>query len=289
MIKERLTDLKKSLQIHDSSNDLSKFEVAEDEEEVELEYKPYNGPMGHVLKKYLYIHQQLREIESHLLNMKSMTTAEKMNNFNPKDFNKIRSESIKIGNDIIKKFKKLESKLPDQEDFSALARMKRLLYFGFFQQYVIIWTKNEQFLLEFEQKLKKKLQMQSQILNCNLSDDEIETLIENKNTNLFKSNILQDTETERKTLQEIQDRFEDLKKLEKSITEVHNLFISLQTLVAEQGDKIQVIETHFDATRNYVEEAIEVLKTAEKIQKKRCCSFFKMCCFCCNLKLCMLK
>ncbi|KAI8127881.1 Syntaxin-4 [Lucilia cuprina] len=275
-IKDRLPDFKKNLQIQDVDKELSNYEVIV-EEEPELEYKPYNGPVGNLLKRYLYIHVNIKEIENLLLNMKSMTTAEHINNFNQKEFNKLRADSIKIGNDIIKRFKKLESKLPDPEDSSTLARMKRTLYFGFFQQYILLWSKNEQFLMDFEQKLKKRLQMQSQILNCNLSNDDIETLIENKNTNLFMSNILQDTETERKTLQELQDRFEDLKKLEKSITEVHNLFISLQTLVAEQGDAIQRIETHFNAARDYIEDATRTIEIVEKMKKQRCCRI--CCCF----------
>lgn len=85
------------------------------------------------------------------------------NKFSEKDFNKIRCQCLKIGNDITKKFKKLESKLPLDDDFSTLARMKRWLYFGFFHQYVTLWSKNEQFLMDLEKKSRKKLQIQSQI------------------------------------------------------------------------------------------------------------------------------
>lgn len=87
----------------------------------------------------------------------------KCNLFLEKEFDKLRSDSVKIGHDVIKRLKKLESSLPAASDFTALARMKRLLYYGFFQQYVTIWTHKEQFLTDFEQKLKKKLQIQSQI------------------------------------------------------------------------------------------------------------------------------
>ncbi|KAM7348225.1 syntaxin-4-like isoform 2-T2 [Cochliomyia hominivorax] len=268
-IKDRLPDLKENLY---NQNNAEHNETTIEELDNELAYKPLSGPMKYLLKMYFNIHLQLQDIENYLIEMKSMTSAEHINDFKQEEFSRLRCESIKIANNILKKFKKLENNLPQPDDFSTLARMKRGLYYGFFQQYIMLWSRNEQFLMDFEQKMKKKLQIQSQILNCNLSDDDIENLIENKNTNLFMSNILQNIETERRNLQEIQERFEDLKKLEKSIAEVHNLFITLQTLVAEQGDTIQRIEHHFDATHNCLETATVELKLAIKMKKHfRCC------------------
>ena len=43
-----------------------------------------------------------------------------------------------------------------------------------------------------------------------------------------------ETQHARKTLQALQERLGELKKLEKSIEEVHTLFIRLQTLVVDQ-------------------------------------------------------
>lgn len=53
--------------------------------------------------------------------------------------------------------------LPKEDDFTTLARMKRWLYYGFFQHYVLIWSKNEDFFQEYEQKLRNNLKKQSQI------------------------------------------------------------------------------------------------------------------------------
>lgn len=51
---------------------------------------------------------------------------------------------------------------------------------------------------------------------------------------LYIFQILADTEETKKQLKEIKDRLDDLLKLEKSISEVHGLFLRLQNLVVEQ-------------------------------------------------------
>lgn len=61
------------------------------------------------------------------------------------------------------KFQTLETNLPQSDDFTTLARMKRILYYGLFQKYVEIWTEMEEFLQEYENNLKRTLRTQSRI------------------------------------------------------------------------------------------------------------------------------
>lgn len=135
--------------------------------------------------------------------------------FSESEFNKIRQKNVQLCNHVTSKFKKLESKLPQKRDFRTKARMKRALYYGFFQQYIQLWTKHEAILQKYEQQLKKNLQMQSKIckysewdgcnsgrclknilyffysvaVNYDLTDEEIDTLIANKQTNLLMDNV----------------------------------------------------------------------------------------------------
>lgn len=83
--------------------------------------------------------------------------------FADKDFYKLRQNTIQMGNSIMSKFQSIETTLPHPDDYSTLARMKRSLYYGFFQHYAIVWRQNDEFFHEYEQKLKKNLQMQSKI------------------------------------------------------------------------------------------------------------------------------
>lgn len=93
----------KSIQVQEATEDAGGLETGQDEPEPADENRVYSGPVGHVLKKvgikqreyfllkpktaktsyqYSYLNQRLREIEKHLMAMKSMTTANCSADFN---------------------------------------------------------------------------------------------------------------------------------------------------------------------------------------------------------------
>lgn len=80
--------------------------------------------------------------------------------------------------------------------------------------------------------------------------------------------ILQETEKERQTLRDLMDRFNELRRLEKSIEEVHALFMRIQTLVLEQSETIQRVEFHAQQATLFVDKGADELDQAEKNQKK---------------------
>ncbi|XP_065365961.1 syntaxin-4-like [Calliphora vicina] len=172
-----------------------------------------------------------------------------------------------MGNLLMNKFQLIRTTLPSENDYSTLGRMQRSMYCGFFENYVIMWSKNNEFFHDYEQNLKKNLIMQSKILNCDLTEEEIDTLISHKVTTLYVGNILE-TEQARKTLHALKERLDELQKLEKSIEEVHSLFIRLQILIADQGVLTQRIENHFNDSRDHVKVAAQELKQAEKLKNK---------------------
>lgn len=97
-------------------------------------------------------------------------------------------------------------------------------------------------------------------------------------------------------MEALKGRLCELEKFEKSIEEVHLLFIRLQTLIVDQvscllwktmqnvlkkyiyflykGSTIQRIENHFNNARDYTEIAAEELKQAEELKNSNrsvCC------------------
>lgn len=77
-----------------------------------------------------------------------------------------------------------------------------------------------------------------------------------------------DTQQARQTLADIEARHEEIMKLEKSIREVHDLFVDMATLIEKQGDKIDSIENHVSNTRSFVERAKEETTKALEYQGK---------------------
>lgn len=64
------------------------------------------------------------------------------------------------------------------------------------------------------------------------------------------------------------DRFNELRKLEKSIEDVHALFMRIQTLVMEQSETIQRVEFHANQATLYTEKGGTELDKANEYREK---------------------
>ncbi|XP_067640298.1 syntaxin-4 isoform X2 [Eurosta solidaginis] len=239
MVKDRLPELLQRsgsvLSTISPSNGSALFQRSSS---VDFKMAEKSAPMDAILNPYSEIRVQLAQISANLETMNRMVQTINIRNFNEKEMDELRTQNLKMGNQLMNKFKEFKANMPADNDFTLEARMKRTLFYGLYQSYIQIWTRNEEFLQLYERKLKKNLEMHSKIMNCNSTEEEIEELIANKTTNLFVGNILEETENERRTLRDLMDRFNELKKLEKSIEDVHALFLRIQTLVMEQVHRI---------------------------------------------------
>ncbi|XP_075159308.1 syntaxin 4 [Haematobia irritans] len=261
MARDRLPEL---IQRSKSCNSNSSNGATESLEALTMQQQ--NTPVDAILNPYSEIRTHLAQLATNLDSMTRMVQPTGIRNEN--EMEEMRRQNIRLGNILMTKFQEFRANLPPENDYSLESRMKRTLFYGLHQNYIDIWRKNEQFLHNYETKLKHHLQMQSKIINCNATEEEIEELITNKTTNLFVGNILEETEKERKTLRDLIDRFSELKKLEKSIEEVHALFLRIQYLVLEQSDVIQRVEFHAQQATLYAEKGAEELDKADKLHKK---------------------
>ncbi|KAH8246430.1 hypothetical protein KR026_010292 [Drosophila bipectinata] len=221
-----------------------------------------------ILNPYSEIRQQLAVIAANLEAMNRMTQTINLRTFNENEMDELHNKNLRVGNQLMTRFKDFKANLPAENDYSLEARMKRTLFYGLHQTFINLWHKNELFLQNYETKVKKNLRLHSKIINSEASEQEIESLIENKTTKLFVDNFLQETEKERQTLRDLMDRFNELRRLEKSIEEVHALFMRIQTLVMEQSETIQRVEFHAQQATLHVDKGADELDQAEKHQKR---------------------
>ncbi|SPP86918.1 blast:Syntaxin-4 [Drosophila guanche] len=228
----------------------------------------YGANVDDILNPYAQIRLQLSQIAANLEAMNRMTQTINLRTFNENEMDDLHNKNLRLGNQLMNRFRDFKTNLPPENDYCLEARMKRTLFYGLYQTYINLWQKNELFLQNYEQKIKKNLRLHSKIINSEASEQEIELLMENKTTKLFVDNFLQETEKERQTLRDLMDRFNELRKLEKSIEDVHALFMRIQTLVMEQSDTIQRVEFHAQQATLYVDKGAVELDQAEKHQKK---------------------
>ncbi|XP_023164800.2 syntaxin-4 isoform X2 [Drosophila hydei] len=142
-----------------------------------------------ILNPYSEIRYQLSQIVSNLDAMERMSQTIHLRTFSENEMDELHNKNLRLGNHLMSRFREFKANLPPETDYSLEARMKRTLFYGLYQTFINLWQKNEQFLQNYETKVKKNLRLHSKIINAEASEQEIELLIENKTTKLFVDNI----------------------------------------------------------------------------------------------------
>jgi len=129
--------------------------------------------------------------------------------------------------------------------------------------------------VDFHERSKKLFVKRCKITGVQLSEEEIEERIHERDTAVFARGILDQERVARQQLSELQNRHEDFLKLERSITEVRDMFAEVAALVQEQGEMIDRIEVVAEEARTDVERGKDHLKKAEQhaiaARKKKIC------------------
>jgi len=159
---------------------------------------------------------------------------------------------------------------------TALYRIKQIQIARLQKHVVDIMTQYNDSQVRYKEKCKEMFKRQVLISGQEITDQEMEDMLENNPSEVFIQGIIHETKLAKQQLAEIQSRHEDIIKIEKSIVELFEMFQDMATLVTEQGEAINRIENHVQATYDYVEKAKEETAAALEYQKKArkvCCSF----------------
>ncbi|KAL2327343.1 hypothetical protein Fmac_020770 [Flemingia macrophylla] len=69
------------------------------------------------------------------------------------------------------------------------------------------------------------------------------------------------------TIQEIQERHDTVKEIERNLRELHQVFMDMAVLVQSQGEQLDDIESHVARANSYVRGGVQQLQVARKHQK----------------------
>lgn len=119
----------------------------------------------------------------------------------------------------------------------------------------------------YRERYRQQLERQYKIVNPGATAEEIAKVTSDESgaqAKIFASAVREDA---KKTLAQMKDRFADVKLIEKSILELHQLFLDLQTMVVQQGDVINKVEYNVDKIDEYNEGAAQDMKLAVEYQK----------------------
>ncbi|CAM8973795.1 unnamed protein product [Rhodiola kirilowii] len=103
----------------------------------------------------------------------------------------------------------------------------------------------------------------------NADEKTLDVLIETGESERFMQKAIQEQGRGRvmDTIVEIQERYDGVKEMEKSLQELHQVFLDMAVLVQSQGEQLDDIESQVLRASSFVHGGTQQLQTARKLQK----------------------
>ncbi|XP_018561930.1 syntaxin [Anoplophora glabripennis] len=163
------------------------------------------------------------------------------------------------------KFKEMEEELRNINVESAEGRIRSIQYNTLKTRYQKIFRQNSSELENFRNIQKSHLEAQLRAKGVRVTDEELVSLLENNtDIQLFTDNIIAETAEAKRVLADIEERHQQLLKIERMLVEVRDLFLQMAILVDTQQDLIDRVEYQAQAAQNYVGRVPKVLSNAKK-------------------------
>ncbi len=190
---------------------------------------------------------------------------------------KLLAESLNKRLDALsKQAKRTEAELgPDV----ATSRIQKAQHATLFRQFQQVMRQHNDAILRKQNKCKQFIIRQLEVSGREVSEDEVDNMIEQGKWEIFNENIIVDAKITRTQLSEIEQRHKELLNLESNMKDLRDLFIDLFMLVEEQGHQIENIQANVEKTQDYVEVTKEKFKIAVRYKKKN--PLRRLCCCCC--------
>ncbi|XP_057207535.1 syntaxin-1A isoform X2 [Triplophysa rosa] len=120
---------------------------------------------------------------------------------------------------------------------------------------------------DYRERCKGRIQRQLEITGRNTSDVELESMLERDNPSVFTSGVIIESSVTEEAVKEMKMRHSEIIRLEKSLRELHDMFMDMMMLVESQGELMNNIEKNVCSAQDYVLKAKEETKAAVKMKK----------------------
>ncbi|XP_031630715.1 syntaxin-1A isoform X3 [Contarinia nasturtii] len=177
----------------------------------------------------------------------------------------------KTANKVRTKLKGIEQNIEQEEQAnksSADLRIRKTQHSTLSRKFVEVMTEYNRTQTDYRERCKGRIQRQLEITGRTTTNEELEEMLEQGNSAVFTQGIIMDTHQAKQTLADIEARHADIIKLENSIRELHDMFMDMAMLVESQGELVDSVEHHVEASTDYIKSGHLELKQAEMYQSK---------------------
>ncbi|KAM9463162.1 syntaxin-4 isoform 1-T1 [Clarias gariepinus] len=187
-----------------------------------------------------------------------------------KELQTIRDEIKVLATQIQKNLKSIEPKKINEDGkyIPINTRMQKTQHAVLSRDFIEAMSYCNTIQAQYRDRNVERIQRQLKITGNNVTDEQLESMLESGQTDVFTQNILTDAQATRQALNEIESRHDEILKLEKSIRDLHEMFQYLAMEVEAQGEMVNRIENNIINSTNYVEKAVKDTEAAVVSQKK---------------------
>ncbi|CAF4311345.1 unnamed protein product [Rotaria socialis] len=176
----------------------------------------------------------------------------------------------KLANDVRQRLKTMETEIEQEGNENAWRtadmRIRKTQHATLSRKFIDVMNSYRNAEIEYRERCKARIQRQLEITGRSVTDGEVEEMLESGNPAVFTQGIMVETAQAKQSLADIEARHGDIIKLEKSIKELHDMFIDMAALVQTQGEMIDRIEFNVVQSENFVKTANTDTKKAVKFQ-----------------------
>ncbi|OCF30344.1 syntaxin 1B/2/3 [Kwoniella heveanensis CBS 569] len=133
---------------------------------------------------------------------------------------------------------------------------------------------------EFRGKVKARVERQYRIVNPQATEEEVRQVTESDNPQVFTQALLNSNRygAAKSAYREVQERHAEIQKIEKTLTELAQMFSEMAMLVEQQDETIVNVETQAQGVDNDIKQGYEqtskAVEHAKKARRKKWICFF---------------
>ncbi|XP_063712302.1 syntaxin-1A-like isoform X2 [Symsagittifera roscoffensis] len=192
-----------------------------------------------------------------------------------KDKNEVENLNAEIrteASNVRSSLKKMETETEKMEEASnhqltVEIRLRKIQQATWSRKFIDLMTEYNRIQNEYRDGCKERIRRQMEAMGKPHDNNELEQMIHSENPDVFNQEVMVDDKEQQKKLSEVEMRHREILKLERSLKELHELFMDLARLVENQGETIDRID-------NNVQESCRVI-TAAKVETKKAVKYKK--------------
>jgi len=192
-----------------------------------------------------------------------------------KDVNEVEEINAEIrreANNVRNKLKSMETETEKKDEANkgqqtTEVRIRKVQQATLSRRFIDSFTEYNKVQNEYRDGCKERMRKQLEVMGQEHDDSHLEEMIQTDNPDVFQQQVQYSDKEGRRALSEVEMRHREIMKLEKSLQELHELFLDMARMVENQGETIDRIDNNVIESTQLVTSAKVETKKAVKYQK----------------------